>query len=92
MTADIFDLPAHRPHTPETSVIGAAIDAAVGMGAVPDVASAVSAMTRVGEAFLPVPENRDLYAQLYADVYAKSYERLRPLYRDIQRITGYPRI
>lgn len=92
MTADIFDLPTHRPHTPETSVIGAAMNAAVGVGAFPDVTSAVSAMTRVGETFLPVPENRDLYAQLYADVYAKSYERLRPLYRDIQRITGYPRI
>ena len=31
ITADIFDLPAERPHTYETSALGAAIDAAVGL-------------------------------------------------------------
>ncbi len=92
MTADIFDLSVHRAHTPETSVIGAAVDAAVGIGAYPDVATAVQAMTRVGETFTPIPANRDLYGELYSDVYTKSYDRLRPLYRDIQRITGYPKL
>ena len=35
MTADIFDLPVYRPHTPETSVVGAAMDAAVGWAFTP---------------------------------------------------------
>jgi len=37
MTADIFGLPVRRPHTPETSVLGAAMDAAVGLGLYSDV-------------------------------------------------------
>ena len=32
LTADIFGLPLGRPHTHETSGLGAAIDAAVGLG------------------------------------------------------------
>lgn len=92
MTADIFDLPVHRPHTPETSVIGAAMDAAVGMGFFPDVALAARVMTRIGETFRPIPANRDLYHELYSQVYAKSYRRLRPLYRAIQEVTGYPQL
>ena len=35
ITADIFGLPASRPHLYETSGLGAAIDAAVGLGCTP---------------------------------------------------------
>ena len=45
MTADIFDLPVYRPHTPETSVVGAAMDAAVGMGIYADIEEAAQHMT-----------------------------------------------
>ncbi len=92
MTADIFDLPVSRPHTPETSVVGAAMDAAVGMGVYRDIAEAAEHMTRTAEVFTPDPVNRDLYAQLYERVYAKSYEQLRPLYKEIQQVTGYPKL
>jgi sugar (pentulose or hexulose) kinase len=92
MTADIFDLPVVRPHTPETSVVGAAMDAAVGLGVFPDVVSAAAAMTRTSDAFEPDPETRDLYRELYERVYAKSYGQLRPLYQEIQKITGYPKL
>jgi len=92
MTADIFDLPAYRPHTPETSVVGAAMNAAVGMGVYADVAEAASHMTRRAEEFTPDPDTRDLYRELYERVYAKSYGQLRPLYQEIQRITGYPKL
>ena len=37
LTADVFGLPTGRPHTHETSGLGAAIDAAVGLGIHPDV-------------------------------------------------------
>ncbi|UUZ53606.1 hypothetical protein LP419_33585 [Massilia sp. H-1] len=36
LTADIFGLPTARPHIYETSGLGAAIDAAVGLGLYPD--------------------------------------------------------
>jgi sugar (pentulose or hexulose) kinase len=47
-------------------------------------------MTRVGRVFEPVAANRDIYDRLYRRVYRKMYARLRPMYREIAAITGYP--
>lgn len=91
LTADIFGLPAARPHVYETSGLGAAIDAAVGLGFYPDFSAAVLHMTRVGKVFQPNAANQKIYDELYRKVYQKMYPRLQPLYREIQRITGYPR-
>jgi len=91
LTADIFGLPTSRPHLYETSGLGAAIDAAVGLGFYPDFPSAVAAMTRIGRTFEPNALNQKVYDELYRKVYRKMYTRLQPLYRDIQKITGYPR-
>ncbi len=90
LTADIFDLPAERPHTNETSALGAAIDAAVGLRLHPDFPTAVREMTRVGKTFAPIKENRDVYHDLFHKVYLRIYKRLQPLYSDIRNITGYP--
>ncbi len=90
LTADIFGLPAQRPHTSEASGLGAAIDAAVGLGIHPDFETAVAEMTRPGETFEPIEANVALYDRLYREVYLKIYGRLRPLYRKIREITGYP--
>lgn len=90
LTADIFNLPACRPHTFETSGLGAAINVAVGLGLQPDFETAVSKMTRVGDIFEPQPQATLLYDQLYKDVYQKMYKQLQPLYKRIRQITGYP--
>lgn len=90
ITADIFGLPASRPHVYETSGLGAAIDAAVGVGLHPDFETAVAEMTRVRDTFEPDPANREIYDGLYREVYLKMYRRLQPLYRKIREITGYP--
>ena len=90
LTADIFGLPASRPHTHETSGLGAAIDAAVGLGIHPSFEAAVAAMTRVAETREPDPANHAMYEDLYRNVYLRMYERLKPLYEEIRRITGYP--
>jgi len=90
ITADIFGMTAERPHTFETSALGAAIDAAVGLKLYSDFPSAVKAMTRMGKVFEPIHENCQLYDHLYRRVYLKMYERLQPLYKEIQDITGYP--
>ncbi|MCF8036933.1 MAG: FGGY-family carbohydrate kinase [Desulfobacteraceae bacterium] len=89
-TADIFNLPCFRPHLYETSGLGAAINAAVGLGLHPDYTSAVNAMTHTGDIFEPRPENHKLYDALYRRVYTKMYKRLKPLYEEIREITGYP--
>ncbi len=90
ITADVFGLPAERPHTYETSGLGAAIDAAVGLGLHADFDTAVTQMTHRGDVFLPDAKAHKLYQQLYRQVYLKMYGRLSPLYHAIQQITGYP--
>ncbi len=90
ITADIFGLPASRPHVYETSGLGAAIDAAVGVGLHPDFETAVAEMTRVRDTFEPDLQNREIYDGLYREVYLKMYRRLQPLYKKIRSITGYP--
>ena len=90
LTADIFGLPAERPHTYETSGLGAAIDCAVGLGLYADFPSAIAAMTRVGRVFEPDPAAQQVYERLYREVYRRMYAQLKPLYRSIRQITGYP--
>lgn len=90
ITADIFNLPAERPHTFETSALGAAIDAAVGLRLFPDFQSAVKEMTRIRDTFEPISTNMSIYRDLYENVYMKIYKRLKPLYAEIRQITGYP--
>lgn len=90
MTADVFGLPTTRPHIYETSGLGAAIDTAVGLGFYPSFTSAVNTMTRPGDRFEPDPAHHRLYDALYREVYKRMYRRLKPLYRKIREITGYP--
>ena len=92
ITADIFGLPASRPHVYEASGLGAAMDAAVGLGFHADFNVAVKEMTRISRTFEPNPETRRVYDGLYERVYRKMYDRLKPLYQEIQKITGYPKL
>jgi len=89
--ADVFGVPASRPHTHEAAGLGAAIDAALGLGLHPDPVTAVAEMVRIGERFEPSRAASAVYDDLYRSVYLPMYDRLKPLYREIRRITGYPR-
>ncbi len=89
--ADVFGIPASRPHTHEAAGLGAAIDAALGLRIHPDPLTAVAEMVRIGERFEPDRGASAIYEDLYRSVYLKMYERLQPLYREIRRITGYPK-
>lgn len=91
LTADIFNLPAVRPHTYETSGLGAAMNLAVGLGLHANYEVAAAAMCRPGKRFEPKPEARDLYEQLYQRVYRKLYPQLQGMYKEIRSITGYPK-
>ena len=90
LTADIFGLPAAKPHVYEASGLGAAIDAAVGLGLHPNFETAVNEMTRIGSIFEPDIHNHAIYDALYRRVYCKMYKHLKPLYEQIRDITGYP--
>jgi sugar (pentulose or hexulose) kinase len=90
ITADVFGLPTARPHVYEASGLGAAIDAAVGLGLYPDFDTAVGGMTRVGDTFEPNLRPHEIYDDLYRRVYKRMYKQLQPLYEEIRTITGYP--
>ena len=83
ITADIFNMPAQRPHVYEASALGAAMNAAVGVGLHADYTAAVAAMTRPGTRFEPIPEHVALYDRLYRKGYSRMYSRLQPLYREL---------
>jgi sugar (pentulose or hexulose) kinase len=87
LTADVFGLPASRPHIYEATGLGAAINAAVGIGLHPDYATAIAAMTRLGDTFYPQKEATAVYDRLYHEVYLRMYHRLQPFYKAIQGIT-----
>jgi sugar (pentulose or hexulose) kinase len=91
ITADIFAMKVHRPHTFETSGLGAAINTAVGLGLYKSYDEAVEKMTHIGESFEPVAEHVELYNKLFNNVYKKMYKQLNPLYKVIKNITGYPK-
>ncbi|MFN7665586.1 MAG: FGGY-family carbohydrate kinase [Inhella sp.] len=88
LTADVFRLPVARPHTHETSGLGAAMDAAVGLGLHPDMPTAVAEMTRVTRWFEPQPQAADTYERLYREVYRPLYGRLKPTFLRLREITG----
>jgi sugar (pentulose or hexulose) kinase len=92
ITADVFNLPTERPHSYETSGLGAAINAAVGLKLHPDFPTALRAMTRISKVFEPNPRDVQTYDALYRRVYQKMYRRLQPLYEEIRQITGYPNL
>ncbi|MBI4898451.1 MAG: FGGY-family carbohydrate kinase [Actinobacteria bacterium] len=90
ITADIFGMTAERPNVTEASGLGAAMNVAVGLGLCDDYETAIIRMTRVGRSFVPNAELHDLYTRTHERVYKGMYRRLRPLYREIREITGFP--
>jgi sugar (pentulose or hexulose) kinase len=84
VTADIFGLPASRPHVYEASGLGAAIDVAVGLGLHPDFETAVREMARLGATFEPDAKAHAIYEGLYRNVYLRMYGRLQPLYEALR--------
>ena len=88
LTADIFGLPVGRPHVYDASGLGAAIDAAVGLGLHSDFDTAIKQMTRIGRIFEPNPHTQEIYDKLYHRVYQQMYRRLKPLYEELRKIVN----
>lgn len=79
--ADIFGLPVHRMHTHETSGLGAAMCAAVGMGVYPNFSAAVQGMNRIEQTFKPNAQRSEWYDRCYHHLYRPWLTSLAHLYR-----------
>lgn len=67
--ADVFNLPIKRNVVNGSASVGAAINAAVGLGIYPSYEEAVEKMVKVKDVFTPIPENVAIYKQLNEEVY-----------------------
>ena len=76
--ADCLGRPLERVACLDVGCLGAAIMAAVGVGAHPSLAEAIPAMTRVERSFEPDPRMRARYDAMY-DAYSRAAKALRPL-------------
>lgn len=81
ISADILNMPVSRPHTFETSGLGAAIQIAVSTGCYSSYKVACENMVRTGSVFRPQEENAKKYQWMYKSLYQPLYSRLKPLYR-----------
>lgn len=86
--ANVFNLAAERSHTHETSGLGAAINAAVGLGWYADHRAAARAMVHAGARFEPRPEAVAVYDRYYRQVFSGLYTRLRPVFAAIGGIAN----
>jgi xylulokinase len=77
--ADVLGVPVAIPAIGETAVLGAAILAAVGVGALPSLEAGVAAMTSVVRRLEPDPDVHARYDELF-EVYRDLYPALRPLF------------
>jgi len=74
--ADVLGVPVAIPSVGETAVVGAAILAAAGVGAVPDLEAGVTAMTSVSRRIEPDPASHARYDEQFA-IYRALYPALR---------------
>lgn len=92
ITADMFNRPVYRGQTYEASGLGAAINGFVGIGVYSSYRDAVLNMVHHSRVFEPDSDSVQIYKSLYGRVYKKIYPRLSGIYKEIQRITGYPEL
>jgi len=77
--ADVTGLPVLRMVSPDAACLGAAMLAAVGIGAFDGLDEAARAMVRVGDTFNPIPANVAHYEDLFA-AWQQLYPALRPIF------------
>jgi xylulokinase len=85
--ADVTGLPVAVPHTPETTALGAAMLALVGVGAYAHLPEASQSIVRIRERYEPQPAAQAIYAEAYA-LYRQTYFALLPLFERSGRMTG----
>jgi len=85
--ADIMNLPVFKPSNVETSSLGAAMLAALGVGKFNDIYEAINAMKPDGEFIYPKPENVRVYDDIFKNVFVKVKGKLSPFYEIVDKIS-----
>ncbi len=83
--ADVTGFPVLVPDVLETAVLGSAIVAAVGIGAQPDLSTAIRAMTRIVERIEPRADLARVYDRLF-EAYLALYPATAPVLRPLDSI------
>ena len=83
--ADVTGFTVAVPAVVETAMMGSAIAAGTGIGAVPDFATGCRTMVRIDERFTPDPAHRATYDALYA-TYVELYPALRSSFRHLAEL------
>jgi xylulokinase len=78
--ADVTGFSVEVPRVRETAAVGAAVVAAVGVGAYPDLRTAIDAMTSIDRRFEPDPERARRYDQVFR-AYVGLYPAIAPVLR-----------
>lgn len=84
--ADILNCDTYRVQTEETSGLGAAISAFIGLGVYESFESAVDSMVHIKDIFSPDKKTSEIYLKLYEKGYSKIYRRLKPIYSVMEKI------
>jgi xylulokinase len=80
LKADVTGFAVEVPRVLETAVVGSAIAAAAGVGAHPDLATAIRAMTRIDRRIEPDPATKATYDRLF-DAYTALHPAMAPILR-----------
>ena len=80
--ADVTGFTVEVPTVLETAVAGAAIVAATGVGAWPDLPAAIRGMTRASRQLAPNPATRARYDATY-EAYRRLHPAIAPIIRDL---------
>jgi sugar (pentulose or hexulose) kinase len=85
ITADMFGKPLYRIQTYEASGLGSSIVAFISKGIYSDAEEAAASMIRVKDEFLPNPDQREIYKNIFDEVFIKIFGKLLPLYKRNER-------
>ncbi|MBN1219428.1 MAG: xylulose kinase [Anaerolineae bacterium] len=86
--ADITGKPIYLSQTPDASSLGAAIQAAFGVGLFANMPAAARAMTRLNPApIVPHQQRSDFYTQLYEQVYLHLFPALQSHLQNLTRLS-----
>jgi sugar (pentulose or hexulose) kinase len=86
ITASMFGLPVYRTQTHEATGIGSSLTAFVVKGVFSSYSEGIEAMVHIKDEFLPRREDHEIYEALYAAIFKKIFEKLSPLYQEINGI------
>jgi sugar (pentulose or hexulose) kinase len=88
ITASMFGLPVYRAQTHEVTGIGASLAVFVARGFFSSYEEGIKAMVHIKDEFTPDLREHEIYNHLYERIFKKIFDKLSPLYQEINGIMG----